>query len=116
MQHISDGVSRRYLTQGTTHSFLMLAQCGVDNAHVEKNLARIADFVEFAKSIVELIVVITSQSGYPSLDFLCNEITLAHTSLVPSWRYMALLSRPTCLSDIVPIYAQGHKDGCGVAG
>lgn len=38
----------------------MLAQCGVDNAHVEENLARIADFVEFAKSIVELIVVITS--------------------------------------------------------
>ena len=62
----------------------MLAQCGVDNAHVEENLARIADFVEFAKSIVELIVVITSQGGYPSLDFLCNETTLAYTSLVPS--------------------------------
>lgn len=38
----------------------MLAQCGVDNAHVKENLARIADFIEFAKSVVELIVVITS--------------------------------------------------------
>lgn len=56
----------------------------MDNAHVEENLARIADFVEFAKSIVELIVVITSQGGYPSLYFLCNETTLAYTSLVLS--------------------------------
>jgi hypothetical protein len=64
----------------------MLAQCGVDNAHIEENLARIADFVEFAKSIVEFIVVITSQGGYPSLDFLCNGFTLAYPSVVSPWR------------------------------
>lgn len=77
-------MENQYLTQGTTYSFLMLAQCGVDNAHVEENLARIADLVKFAKSIVELIVVITSQGGYPSLDFLCNETSLAYTSFVAS--------------------------------
>lgn len=84
MQCISDGTSRRYLKKGKTYSFLMLAQCGVDNAHIKENLARIADFIEFAKSIVELIVVITSQGGYPGLDFLYTQITLAYSSLVSS--------------------------------
>ena len=48
----------------------MLAQSGVDDAHVEENLARVGDFVELAKSIVELIVVIATKGRNPGLNLL----------------------------------------------
>jgi hypothetical protein len=61
----------------------MLAQRSVDNAHVKENLTRITDFIEFAEGIVELIVVVTSQGGYPGLDFLYKQTTSAYDTLLP---------------------------------
>ncbi len=48
----------------------MLAKRRVDDAHVEQNLARIGDLVEFAKRIVEFIVVVAAEGRDPRLDFL----------------------------------------------
>lgn len=38
----------------------MLAQSGMDDTHIEENLARVGDLVELSKGIVEFIVVITT--------------------------------------------------------
>lgn len=54
----------------TAYSFLMLAKRRVDDAHVEQNLARIGDLVEFAKRVVEFIVVVAAEGRDPRLDFL----------------------------------------------
>jgi hypothetical protein len=48
----------------------MLAQCGVDDTHVEEDLARVGDLFELAEGIVELIVVVAGEGGNPRLDFL----------------------------------------------
>lgn len=53
-----------------TYSFLMLSQCGVDDAHVKENLTRIRDFVKLSQSIIKLIIIITTQGRNPGLDFL----------------------------------------------
>lgn len=63
-----------------TYCFLMLAQSGVDDAHVEQNLARVGDFVEFAKSIVELIVVVPTQGRDPSLNLLRKPTVSAYAT------------------------------------
>ena len=48
----------------------MFAESGVDDAHVEENLARVADLIELAERIVELVVVVAGQGRNPSLNFL----------------------------------------------
>lgn len=56
---------------GTTYSFLVLTKGGMNDAHVEKDLARVGNLVEFGDGIVKLIVVVASERGNPRLDFLC---------------------------------------------
>lgn len=46
--------------KGAAYCFLMLAQSGMDDTHVEENLARVGDLVKLSKGIVEFIVVITT--------------------------------------------------------
>lgn len=46
--------------KGVAYCFLMLAQSGMDDTHVEKNLARVGDLVELSEGVVELIVVVTT--------------------------------------------------------
>lgn len=53
-----------------TYSLLMLAERGVDDTHVEQDLARVCDLVKLAEGIVELVVVVASEGRYPGLDFL----------------------------------------------
>lgn len=48
----------------------MLAESGVDDSHVEEDLAGVGDLVEFADGIFELVVVIAGQGSNPRLDFL----------------------------------------------
>lgn len=53
-----------------TYSLLVLPQRGVDDAHVEQDLARIGNLVKLAEGIVELVVVVASEGRNPGLDFL----------------------------------------------
>lgn len=46
--------------KGVAYCFLMFAQSGMDDTHIEENLARVGDLVELSKGIVEFIVVITT--------------------------------------------------------
>lgn len=48
----------------------MLAQRSVNYTHIEEDLAGLSDLVELADSIVEFVVVVSSKSRDPSLDFL----------------------------------------------
>lgn len=48
----------------------MFAEGGVNDAHVEEDLACVANLVEFVEGIVELVVVVAGEGGDPSLDLL----------------------------------------------
>jgi hypothetical protein len=48
----------------------MFAESSVDHAHVEEDLACVANLVELVQSVVEFIVVVPRKGGNPSLDFL----------------------------------------------
>ena len=48
----------------------MLAEGSVDHAHVEEDLARVANLVELVQGVVEFIVVVPRKGGNPRLDFL----------------------------------------------
>ncbi len=48
----------------------MLAEGGVDDAHVEEDLGRVGDSVELQERLVELIVVVPAQGRYPRFYFL----------------------------------------------
>ena len=53
-----------------TYSFLVLAECGVDDTHIEEDLAGVADLVEFIEGVVEFVVVVAGKGGDPGLDLL----------------------------------------------
>lgn len=55
---------------GNTYSFLVFAQSGVDDTHVEEDLAGVTDLVKLLESIIELVVVVVTKGGNPGLDFL----------------------------------------------
>lgn len=57
-----------------TYRLLVLAESGVDDAHVEEDLARVADLVELAERIIELIVVVAGQGRNPGFDFLQSRV------------------------------------------
>lgn len=61
-----------YMNFFSTYSFLVLTQGSVDNTHIEEDLGGIGDAVELLQSFVEFIVVVTAESRYPRLDFLCR--------------------------------------------
>ena len=48
----------------------MLAESGMDDAHVEENLRRIGNLLELLQCLVELIIVVAPQGGDPGLYFL----------------------------------------------
>lgn len=48
----------------------MLAESGVDDAHVEQNLGRIGYCVELLQCLIELVIVVAPQGGDPGLYFL----------------------------------------------
>ena len=48
----------------------MLAQRGVDDAHVEEDLGCVGDLLELLQRLVELIVVVAPQGGDPGFYFL----------------------------------------------
>ena len=52
------------------YSFLVLAECGMDHAHVEEDLASVANFSKLVESLFEFIVIVAAQGCHPSLDFL----------------------------------------------
>jgi hypothetical protein len=62
---------------GPTYSSFMLAQRGMNNAHIKQDLARVGNFVEFVECIVEFIVVVASQGRDPSLDFLASNVSIS---------------------------------------
>lgn len=41
-----------------SYRFLVLAKCGMNDAHVEKNLGRVRDLFKLAEGLVKLVVVI----------------------------------------------------------
>ena len=45
-------------TRSSTHSLFVLAQCCVDDAHVEEDLGRVRHLLELPQGLVELIVVV----------------------------------------------------------
>ena len=53
-----------------TYGLLVFAERGVDDAHVEQDLGRVGDGLEFPERIVKLIVVVTAEGRDPCLDFL----------------------------------------------
>lgn len=56
------------------YSFLMFAQGGMDDAHIEENLGRIRDIVKFLQRLLEFIVVVTAQGRDPRFYFLRFEL------------------------------------------
>lgn len=53
-----------------TNSLLVLAERGVNDAHVKKNLGSIRDLLELLEGFVKFIVVVVGQRGHPRFDFL----------------------------------------------
>lgn len=43
-----------------TYSFLVLPKCGMDNTHVEQNLACVANLSKLVEGLFEFIVVVTT--------------------------------------------------------
>lgn len=83
----------------------MLAERGVDNTHVEENLARVSDLVELVDCLFELIVVITSEGRNPRLDFLCK----SQVSAGRFWQLLTILLL-TCFKDMAAMrYAAPHE-------
>ncbi|KAK1241789.1 hypothetical protein MKX07_007612 [Trichoderma sp. CBMAI-0711] len=99
--------SRRCWEYGTTHSFLVLAQSGVDDTHVEENLACIANLVELSKSFVKLIIVVATKGRDPGLNFLHKPRVSAYAT--PSSDKTTRPTSLTCFRDIVPDYARKHR-------
>lgn len=62
------------------YRFLVLSEGGVDDTHVEQYLAGVGDFLELGEGVVELVVVITSEGGDPSLDLLRLRVSLRQAS------------------------------------
>lgn len=90
----------------------MLAQSGVDDAHVEEDLAGIANLVELGKSFVEFVVVVATQGRDPGLNLLHKPRVSAYTT--PSSDKTIRPISLTCFNDIVSDYAQRHReDGQG---
>lgn len=42
----------------------------MDHAHVEEDLASVANFSKLVESLFEFIIVVTAQGCHPGLDFL----------------------------------------------
>lgn len=54
----------------TTYSFVMLAECSVDDAAVEKYLRCIGYIIECLQRLPKLIIIVVPKGGDPSLDLL----------------------------------------------
>ena len=48
----------------------MLAEGGMDDTHVEENLAGIAYLFEIGEGIIKLVIVVSCEGRNPCLDFL----------------------------------------------
>lgn len=92
----------------------MLAQRGVDDAHVEENLARIANLVELGKSFVKLVIVVAAQGRDPGLNLLHKPRLSAYAA--PSSDKTMRPTSLTCFNDIVPDCARKHRKDGQVAG
>lgn len=53
-----------------SYRLLMLAESGIDDAHIEQDLGRVRDLFERLQRLVELIVVVVLEGLDPCLDFL----------------------------------------------
>ena len=62
--------ARRGVGDGGSYCLLVLAEGGIDDAHVEQDLGGIRDVAERLERLVELIVVVELQGLDPCLDFL----------------------------------------------
>ena len=57
-----------------SYRLLVLAEGGVDDAHVEQDLGGVRDPVKGLQRLVELIVVVELEGLDPCLDFLCGRV------------------------------------------
>jgi len=57
-------------TGESAYSFLVFAESGMDDTHVEEDFRGIGNVLELFQGLVELVVVVPPKGGDPRLDFL----------------------------------------------
>lgn len=99
-----------------TYSFLVLPQCRMYHAHIEKYLGCIRNLIELCEGFVELIIVVVVERSHPRLDFLQRTCENADSSIaLENWSSGALQRRAndshTCLRDILTNYSVEKEAG-----